>query len=337
LSIIDDITAAVVQTGFDDRTNPSVGYRCGWDYWIPRQPATDGCGIARTTHRWPIDLEKLPGGAIPIVDGNMTVSQFVASLWRQCLIRPDEDSEEPKSNPFAVSSASKNYARLQHLVTLLGHSPHDLALYLADLRLRHRTVFNCVLAKDFTGALALSPTIAADTWPDLVREQWVKPEADYLPPFLVAVLYAELARLAVNQAGLLAMAFDEGTELSTRRFLPRIPLAGSPHQPFAIKRAIEMLPYQSIALSAPGTVLQRGDAEAAAAWAKVCAASLTAASMWRPPPRNRPGRSPGISSPTPNSGSNSAMTMAGHARTGRPQRYGGWTGVSTPRSVWWKS
>ncbi|KTF68980.1 hypothetical protein ACNFJ7_02850 [Sphingomonas sp. HT-1] len=276
MTIIDDVTAAVAQAGFDDGIDPSAGYRCGWDYWIAGQPATDGCGIARTTHRLPIDLEKLPHGAVAIVDGNMTISQLVASLWRQCLIRPD-DREELKPNPFAVSSASKNYARLQHLVTLIGHSPHDLALYLADLRLRNGTLFHRVLAKDFKGALALSPTIAEDPWPDLVREQWVKPETDYLPPFLVAVLYAELARLAVNQAGLLAMAFDEGAELSTRRFLPRVPLASTAHQPFAIKRAIEMLPYQSIALSAPGTVLQRGDAEAAAAWAKVCAASLTAA------------------------------------------------------------
>ena len=103
MTIIDDVTAAVAQAGFDDSINPSAGYRCGWDYWIPGQPTIDGCGIARTTHRLPIDLEKLPDGAITLVDGNMTVSQVVASLWRQCLMRPHEDSGEPKPNPFAVS------------------------------------------------------------------------------------------------------------------------------------------------------------------------------------------------------------------------------------------
>lgn len=275
MSIIDEIAAAVAQAGLDDGNDPSVGLRCGWDYWVPGQPLTDGCGIARTPHRLPIDLDLLPEGAVAIIDGTMTAAQLGGSIWRQIMIRPRDPRAAMGHGQFAVSSMAAHCGRAEHLVTLVGHSPRDLAIYLDDLRLRDRAVFDRVIAKDFKGAIALRPTIADDPWPDRVRALWEAPEADYLPPFLVAVLYAELARLAVNHDGLLVMAFDGGIELSTRRFVPRVPLAGGPHQPSAIKRAIEMLPYQSIALSAPGTILQRGDAEAAAAWARVCAASLS--------------------------------------------------------------
>lgn len=277
MTIVDDIDAALVQAGLDHDLDPSVGYRCGWDYWISGQAVTDGCGIARTAHRLPVDLSRLPDGAVAIVDGAMTVAGLAGSIWRQCLIRPYDIRAGAGLDPFAVSSMAANCRRAEHLVSLIGHCPRDLAIYLDDLRLRDRVVFELMLAKDFKGAIAMRPTIVKDPWPTRVRKLWAKPEADYLPPFLVAVLYAELARLAVNQAGLIAMAFDKGIELSTRRFLPRVPLAAGPHQPPAIKRAIEMLPYQSIALSAPGTILQRGDTEAAAAWAAVCAMSLTAA------------------------------------------------------------
>ena len=211
----------------------------------------------------------------------MTVTQLAGSIWRQVLIRPNDFRAGDGPDKFVVSSMAANCGRAEPLVELVGHSPRDLAIYLDDLRLRDRAVFDRVIAKDFKGAVALRPAIANDPWPDRVCSLWVEPEANYLPPFLVAVLYAEMARLAVNQAGLLTMAFDEGIALSTRRFLPRVPLAGGRHQPYAIKRAIEMLPFQSIALSAPGTILQRGDAEAAAAWAKVCAASLSVTAVER--------------------------------------------------------
>lgn len=277
MSIIDDVAAAVAQAGLDDGLDPAVGLRRGWDYWIPGQPATDGSGIARTPHRHLSNHIPLPDGALAIIDGAMSVAQLGGSIWRQVLINPRVSGEGQGQDTFAISNMAAHCRRAEYLVTLVGHSPGDLAMYLDDLRLRHRPVFDRVIAKDFRGVLALCPKLIDDPWPDRVRALWRKPGADYLPPFLVAVLYAELARLAVNHAGLLEMAFDAGIELSTRRFLPRIPLAGGPHEPVAIGRAIEMMPYQSIALSAPGTVLQRGDTEAAAAWAKLCAARLTAA------------------------------------------------------------
>lgn len=277
MSIIDDVAAAVAQAGLDDGLDPAVGLRRGWDYWIPGQPATDGCGIARTPHRHLSNHIPLPDGARAIIDGAMSVAQLGGSIWRQVLINPRVSGEHQGPDTFAISNMAAHCRRAEYLVTLVGHSPGDLAIYLDDLRLRDRPVFDRVIAKDFRGVVELCPKLIDDPWPDRVRALWRKPEADYLPPFLVAVLYAELARLAVNHAGLLEMAFDAGIELSTRRFLPRIPLAGGPHEPVAIGRAIGMMPYQSIALSAPGTVLQRGDTEAAAAWAKLCAARLTAA------------------------------------------------------------
>lgn len=277
MSTIDELAAAVAQAGLDDGIDPSVGLRRGWDYWVPGQPLTDGCGIARTPHRLPVNLTTLPKGAVAIIDGTMTVARLAGSIWRQILTRPNDPNAGEGLDKFAVSSMAAHCGRAEHLVTLVGHSPRDVAMYLDDLRLRDRALFERVIAKDFKGAIALRPTIADDPWPDRVRAMWVKREADYLPPFLVAVLYAELARLAVNQAGLIAMAFDDGVELTKAKFLSRVPLAGGPHEPRSIMRAINMLPYQSIALSAPGTVLRGGDAEAAAAWAKVCAATLAAA------------------------------------------------------------
>ncbi|MDQ1232164.1 hypothetical protein [Sphingomonas sp. SORGH_AS_0879] len=275
MSIIDEIAAAVAQADLDDGIDPSVGLRRGWDYWVPGQPLSDGCGIARTPHRLPIDTTSLPEGAVAIIDGTMTVARLSGSVWRQIMVRPRESGAGEGQDVFAVSSMAAHCGRAEHLVTLVGHSPRDLAIYLDDLRLRDRAVFDRVIAKDLKGAVALRRAIVDDPWPDRVRGLWEKPEADYLPPFLVAVLYSELARLAMNHAGLLVMAFDAGIELSTRRLVPRIPLAAGPHQPAAVRRSIEMLPFQSMALNAPGTILQRGDAEAAAAWAKMCAASLS--------------------------------------------------------------
>lgn len=276
MSITDEIAAAVAQTGLYDGIDPSVGYRLGWDYWIPGKPPTDGCGIARTPHHLPIDLTSLPEGAVAIIDGTMKAVDLIGSVWRQILIRPDAAYAESGCNPFAVSDAFEDCPRARHLIALVGHSPRDLGLYLDDLRQRDGELFECVLSKNFKGAIAKCPAIADDDWPASVQARWTKP-ADYLPPFRVAVLYAELARLALNQAGLLAMATDGATSLNTKGLLSRIPLAGGPHQPHAVRRAIEMLPYQSIALSAPGSILRGGDAEAAAAWAKVCAGNLSQA------------------------------------------------------------
>lgn len=280
MSITDEIAAAVAQAGLDDGIDPSPGYRLGWDFWVPGKPPTDGCGIARAPHRFPIDVTSLPEGAVAIIDGTMKAADLVGSVWRQVLIRPDVAYAESSGNPFAVGDAFEDCPRARHLITLIGHSPRDLALYLDDLRRRDRDLFECVLAKNFKGAIAQCPAIADDAWPASVQTRWTKP-ADYLPPFRVAVLYAELARLALNQAGLLAMATDGATSLTTKGLLTRIPLASGPHQPHAVRRAIEMLPYQSIALSAPGSMLHAGDAEAAAAWANVCAGNLSQAAERR--------------------------------------------------------
>ena len=276
MSITDEFVAAVAQADLYYGIDPSVGYRLGWDYWIPGKPPTDGCGIARTPHHLPIDLTSLPEGAVAIIDGTMKAVDLIGSVWRQILIRPDVAYAESSSNPFAVSDAFEDCPRARHLIALVGHSPRDLGLYLDDLRQRDGELFGYMLAKNFKGAIAKCPAIADDDWPASVKARWTKP-ADYLPPFRVAVLYAELARLALNQAGLLAMATDGATSLNTKGLLSRIPLAGGPHQPPAVRRAIEMLPYQSIALSAPGSILRGGDAEAAAAWARVCAGNLSLA------------------------------------------------------------
>ena len=274
--IVEDIGSTLHQAGIASVGDPGSSLRLGWDYWQPGQPMTDGHGIARTPHPAIGRDITMPRGVRPILDLGMSAAEIQAGIWRQCIIRPG-DPFAKGDDPFTISTADAFCSRAEHLVALIGHAPRDLALWLDDLRRTDPDIFRLVLAKDFKAALAHRSRLRVARWPAAVTQQWRDGEGDYLPPIFVAILYAELARLAINQAGLLALSFDDGVELTTTQFLNRVPLAGGPHAPPAILRAIAMAPFQSVALTPPDTILENLDRSAAAAWSQTAAASIALA------------------------------------------------------------
>lgn len=279
MSITEEIIAALRQAGVDARVGAGSALLRGWDYWVAGSAPTEGRGVARTPHPFVSGRVTLPDGALAVVDPSHTPVQLLAGVWRQCLIRPGDRHASLGRDPFAVSDIDADCASSSHLVALLGHQPRDLALYLDSLRQRDPSLFALVLAKRFREAIEHDPDVLVEAWPHNIQSRWSEAEGDYLPPFLVAVLYAELARLALNQAGLLELSFDGGVELTTKQFLERVKVSSGAAAGKAVQRAIAYAPFQSVALGLPDQIVRNGDWEAARAWVRTAASgiALTAA------------------------------------------------------------
>lgn len=294
MSIVGSISNALWQAGIDPGNNSGSGLRRGWDYWLPAassgatsigvdldiataKPDTDGNGMARLPHAHLMRGDRLPADGLPVLDLTMDTAALRAGIWRQCLIRPADDSVTEGGNPFLGKRGNELCTSSRHLMALVGHPPRDLVLWLDDLRARDPALFRLVLAKDFRGAISAYPDIIYETWPDVVQTLWQKDEDDFLPPFRVAVLYAELARLAMNQAGLLDLAFDGQIELTTKQLLARVATSGGPAASRAADRAIANAPYQTLALNPPASMLDNKDLAAIVAWTNTGASSITLA------------------------------------------------------------
>ncbi|QKS00137.1 hypothetical protein F9288_11230 [Sphingomonas sp. CL5.1] len=277
MGIFREIAIALGAAGIDPMIGPGLSLCRGWDYWTPKQSATDGKGIARTAHSIILGQTHLPKGGLYVLAPTMSVPQLIGGIWRQCLIRPNDPDADSRMDAFAVSIELDHSLRSQNLVAIIGHSPRDLGLYYDHLRATDPTLFTLVLAKAFKAALQHRASALHDPWPDGVARRWKGMEGDYLPPFLVAVLYAELGRLAMNQAGLIEMSVD-GESLTNKQFLDRVPLAGTPHAPAAIRRALQFAPFQSVALGAPYLALMddKGniDPATAATWSRTAGATI---------------------------------------------------------------
>lgn len=279
---IDDIAAALAHSGIDPEVGAGMGMRRGWDYWMPGEPATDGRGVARTPHPLGgVDDVNLPAKAKRIITPTMSPVEFANGIWRQCLIRPGDDDVSDGPDLFAISGIDGHCLSSPHLVALIGHQPRDIALYLADLRRRDPAMFGLVVSKHFTSAIRRDPAIVLSPWPAAVSRRWRGAEGDYLPPFLATVLYAELARQAQNQAGLLALAFEGGVELTTKGFLDRVEFSGAAGAAAPVDRAIIYAPFQTVALTPPDLMLNNKDRAGIAIWGETAAASLARAAGQR--------------------------------------------------------
>lgn len=275
---IDDIAAALAHAGIDPELDAGVSMWRGWDYWAREEPATDGRGVARAPHRFgDADDGRLPAGAARILAPTMTSVELAGGIWRQCLIRPGDDAAPDGPDRFAISDIDAPCLSSEHLVALLGHQPRDVSLYLTHLRQREPAMFDLVLAKRFKAAIACDPAIISRPWPDAVRRRWRDAEGNYLPPFLATVLYAELARSAQNQAGLLALAFDGGVELTTKGFLERVAVSGGAGGAAAVDSAIAYAPFQTVALTPPDLMLKNKDRAGITIWGETAAARLALA------------------------------------------------------------
>ena len=198
MNYIRDLIYTTTRAGLTDGTGLSSG-RLGWDYWHPGQPLTDGLGVARTPHSFSLAMPTDDGDVHPVLHPDMNSLQLLAGIWRQCLIVPGVEEEPVGPDAFAVTTVDAPSVSADHLVALIGHQPRDIALYLADLRARDPSLSRELLAKDFRAALIRRPELLTEPWPDAVRRRWKGREADYLPPILALVLYAELARVAQGQ------------------------------------------------------------------------------------------------------------------------------------------
>lgn len=300
MSIVETIAAILRQGGIEPGAGAPHGsaLRRGCDYWEPRRPAgetssrfdpdeavgwattkpdTDGTGMARTPHRHLLGGVTLPPDTLPILDVSMDVRYLIAGVFRQCLVRPSDSGDRIGANPYLVSDTTEICPSSRYLMTLVGHPPRDLALWFDELRQRDPELFRLVLAKDFRAARARDPDIIERPWPDAVRKLWRNGEADYLPPFLVAVLYAELARAAMNHAGLVLLAFDGEIELTTKKQLDRVGTNIGPGKTVAATRAIGSAPFQTLALGLPDAIIEAKDTGAMEAWVRTAASSLALA------------------------------------------------------------
>lgn len=295
MGIVEEIVSTLHQMGIASDGDPGSPLRRGWDYWVPpvareaaartsgpkpaggrgtAEPNTNGRGAARLPHRGLLNGLPLPAACLPVFAHDMDVRHLLAGIWRQCLIRPADEDAAAGGDPFLVGRVDRLCASSHHLMALIGHPPRDLALWFDDLRRSEQALFRLILAKDFRTAMASAPDIVTSPWPAAVTKHWTRADHDHLPPFLVAVLYAELARLAMNQAGLLDLSFDGPVELTTRRLLERVRVSGGPGGSLAADRAIAHAPFQSHALGLPDALLAPGNRNGIAAWVKTAAARI---------------------------------------------------------------
>lgn len=295
MSYISDLINNVQQAGIDPAIDAGCAVRRGWDYWEPlrrggdrsapfassraivsatTKPDTDGTGMARIAHRHLLDDSQLPPNMLPILDVGMTVQELLAGIWRQSLVRPSDAGDPIGDNPYLVSNCHGICPSSRYLMTLIGHPPRDLALWFDELRRHDPDLFRLVLAKNFKAALTYDPDIVSYPWPKMVRKMWRDEEADYLPPFHTAVLYAELARTAMNHAGLVECAFDGETELTTKKLLDRVGTSFGPGKTVAASRAISYAPFQTLALGLPDSIIEAEDIPAMEAWVQTAASHI---------------------------------------------------------------
>ncbi|MEC3949261.1 hypothetical protein [Sphingobium sp. HWE2-09] len=279
MGFIGNIETALHTAGIAHTSDPGSPLRRGWDYWIPGKPemrplqATDGRGIARTPHPLILSEVRLPKNAHALLDVGMSKDALVGGIWRQLLIRPGDADAKNRNDPFSVIRFDSFCSRAERLVAIVGHQPRDLALYYANVEKRDRKLYQLLLAKDFRGAWKRDPQIIHEPWPTSVRRLWHGHEKDYLPPFLVAVLYAETARAAMNQSGLIEMSVD-GETLTIKRTLERLPMARTEFAPTAIRRTVDYAPFQSFALDVPDEFRDEASRQDARNWLPSAAARI---------------------------------------------------------------
>jgi hypothetical protein len=271
MTVADDIMMTLRQAGMID--DPGLAACSGWDYWVPAKALTDGKGIARTAHPPTANYAHINKDARAIIAPDMNARQLTGALWRQCMILPGDDEAFGEEDVFAVSALDAFCPSADHLIAVIGHEPRDVALYLDDLRERDDKLFRLVLAKDFRTAVERCPAIVHDEWPSRARRYWKEGQADYLPPFLATVLYAELARLAMNEAGLIGLTFDGDVELTTTQLLKRIAVTGTIHAAPAVSQALRHALYQSHAL-VPPALLNEADPAVKQAWVQTIASHI---------------------------------------------------------------
>jgi hypothetical protein len=256
----------------------------GWDYVAPDGPELgEPLGIHRAPHIAILgDVPASQMRGTPIFQIGMSATQIEAAIYRQCRIGPEPllDGTTIAEDSFQIlPDADYDPARAWLFRVLTGHAPRDLALFLAYMLVYHRPVGKLLLAKDFSGALALAPGLLTEVgWPPSVREGWQENGGDdFLPPFFALLLFAELARLAMTDRSMVALSYQQnGKELTTSGMITCMSPAIDPNigiLPCAdnISRLSEMLAFQSTVLLPPTRAFAQRDVLFGNAWSHAAA------------------------------------------------------------------
>ena len=264
-----------------DRILPNL--REGWDFAAPDTLlVSDPMGIPRTPHiaiSGEVATSRIPGR--PIFSAGMTALEIEAGIYRQCGIRPESiaDGTSIAADPYEIlPDEDYDPARAWIFRAISGHAPRDAALFLAAMLKDRPDIGKHLLAKNFNAALAAAPDLLGGIgWPDEVRAGWATNGGDdYLPPFLVLALHAELACHRMSDRGMIALSFDDdGCQVTTRGFIdgivPDVDKTGRVTTiplPGAVEALINMVPFQTYALLPPTAAFAQRDGLLGRAWSR---------------------------------------------------------------------
>lgn len=264
--------------------------RAGWDYVGTESPSPTGLlGIPRFPHIaiiGDVPAEMMPGPPMLAVD--MTPQEMEAGLYRQCRIRPEAiaDGTSIAADPYTIlPDADYDPARAWLFRAVTGHAPRDIALFLAAEIQERPHIGKLLLARDCQTALTLAPDLLDAIWPDTVRDGWRENGGkDYLPPLQACALHAELARLSINDLGMILLSFDDHGKTVTTQGMIRdlVPDDGESGRTTTMPQAgpvealVAMIPFQTYSLLPPTAVLEQRDARRGRAWSRQCASLIPA-------------------------------------------------------------
>ena len=262
--------------------------RAGWDYVGDEEPLpTALLGIPRFPHIaiiGNVPASRMPGRPMFAID--MTAQEVESGLYRHCCIRPEAiaDGTSIAADPYAIlPDVDYDPGRAWLFRAITGHAPRDVALFLAD-QIEHRpNIGKLLLGKDYRTAMILAPDLVSATWPDTVRVGWRENGGkDYLPPLQACALHAELARLSMNDLGMILLAFDhDGNAITTQGMIrDLVPDAGEigcakvMAQAGTSQALTAMVPFQTYSLLPPTEVFEQRDARRGHAWSRQCASLI---------------------------------------------------------------
>ena len=184
--------------------------------------------------------------------------------------KPQEGNAICQIKAHLIADERKVRSRNCYFITLIGHTVEDVVDFLIHLGKDNPKLATLIMRKDFMTALEEFPNCLDLPWPNtcLARFKY-EIRRDYLPPFLVLVLFAELARHAQGQAAHNRLSFDKhGHYVNLAPVRKDIKNAKSGNSLPATKHLLQCKWMQTSALLAPFSIVASQNPMAAINWSK---------------------------------------------------------------------